>query len=143
MNIDSIKNGIVIDHITAGRGMELYHLLSLGELDCTVALIKNVGSRKMGKKDIIKIDAAIDVNMDILGYVDQNVTVNIIRGGKIVEKKQIALPRRLTNVILCKNPRCITSSEQELPHVFTLTDPERRIYRCLYCEAQADHSAES
>ena len=142
MNIDSIKNGIVIDHITAGRGMELYHLLSLGELDCTVALIKNVGSRKMGKKDIIKIDAAIDVNMDILGYVDQNVTVNIIRGGKIVEKKQIALPRRLTNVILCKNPRCITSTEQELPHVFTLTDPERRIYRCLYCEAQADHSAE-
>ena len=132
MNIDSIKNGIVIDHITAGRGMELYHLLSLGELDCTVALIKNVGSRKMGKKDIIKIDAAIDVNMDILGYVDQNVTVNIIRGGKIVEKKQIALPRRLTNVILCKNPRCITSTEQELPHVFTLTDPERRIYRCLY-----------
>ena len=143
MNIDSIKNGIVIDHITAGRGMELYHLLSLGELDCTVALIKNVGSRKMGKKDIIKIDAAIDVNMDILGYVDQNVTVNIIRGGKIVEKKQIALPRRLTNVILCKNPRCITSTEQELPHVFTLTDPEHRVYRCLYCEAQADHSAES
>ena len=142
MNIDSIKNGIVIDHITAGKGMDLYHLLSLSELDCTVALIKNVGSRKMGKKDIIKIDAAIDLNMDSLGYADQNVTVNIIRGGKIVEKKQIALPRRLTNVIWCKNPRCITSTEQELAHVFTLTDPERRVYRCLYCEAQAEQSAE-
>ena len=99
MNIDSIKNGIVIDHITAGLGMELYRLLSLDELDCTVALIKNVGSRKMGKKDIIKIDAALDLNMEILGYVDENVTVNIIRGGEIVEKKQIALPEKLTNVI--------------------------------------------
>ncbi|MBQ9773974.1 MAG: aspartate carbamoyltransferase regulatory subunit [Clostridia bacterium] len=137
MNIDSIKNGIVIDHITAGRGMELYHLLSLGDLDCTVALIKNVGSRKMGKKDIIKIDAAIDLDTAILGYVDQDVTVNVIRGGKIVEKKQIALPERLTNVIYCKNPRCITSTEQELPHIFRLTDPARRVYRCLYCEVQA------
>ncbi len=137
MNIDSIKNGIVIDHITAGRGMDLYRLLSLDGLDCTVALIKNVASRKMGKKDIIKIDAAIDVNTDILGYVDQNVTVNIIRGGKIVEKKQIALPERLTNVIYCKNPRCITSAEQELPHIFRLTDPEARVYRCIYCETRA------
>ena len=137
MNIDSIKNGIVIDHITAGRGMELYRLLSLEELDCTVALIKNVGSRKMGKKDIIKIDAAIDLSMDILGYVDQNVTVNIIRGGEIVEKKSIGLPERLTNVIYCKNPRCITTTEQELAHVFRLTDPQKRVYRCLYCEAKA------
>ncbi len=137
MNIDSIKNGIVIDHITAGLGMELYRLLSLDELDCTVALIKNVGSRKMGKKDIIKIDAALDLNMEILGYVDENVTVNIIRGGEIVEKKQIALPEKLTNVIYCKNPRCITSCEQELPHIFRLTDPEKRVYRCLYCETAA------
>ena len=137
MNIDAIKNGIVIDHITPGRGMELYRLLSLEDLDCTVALIKNVSSRKMGKKDIIKIDAAIDLNMDILGYVDRDVTVNIIRDGNIVEKKQIALPERLTNVIYCKNPRCITSTEQELPHVFRLTDAENRVYRCLYCEVRA------
>ena len=138
MNIDSIKNGIVIDHITPGRGMELYSLLSLEELDCTVALIKNVGSRKMGKKDIIKIDAAIDLSMDILGYVDKDVTVNIIKDGKIVEKKQIALPLRLVDVIKCKNPRCITSTEQELSHVFRLTDPEKRVYRCLYCETAAE-----
>ena len=138
MNIDSIKNGIVIDHITAGRGMELYRLLSLEELDCTVALIKNVGSRKMGKKDIIKIDADIDLSMDILGYVDKDVTVNVIKDGEIVEKKQIALPERLSDVIKCKNPRCITSTEQELPHIFRLTDPERRVYRCLYCETAAE-----
>ena len=138
MNIDSIKNGIVIDHITAGHGMELYRLLSLEELDCTVALIKNVQSGKMGKKDIIKIDAAIDFNMDIIGYADPDATVNVIRNGEIVEKKQIALPERLTDVIKCKNPRCITSTEQELAHVFRLTDPEKRVYRCLWCETQAD-----
>lgn len=137
MNIDSIKNGIVIDHISPGGGMELYRLLSLDNLDCTVALIKNVGSRKMGKKDIIKIDAAIDLDTDILGYVDPNVTVNIIREGEIVEKKQIALPERLSGVIACKNPRCITSTEQELPHIFRLTDPEKRVYRCIYCETAA------
>ena len=138
MNIDSIKNGIVIDHITAGKGMELYRLLSLGDLDCTVALIKNVASKKMGKKDIIKVDAAIDLNMDILGYVDPNVTVNVIRNGENVEKKRIGLPTRLTDVIKCKNPRCITTSEQELAHVFLLTDADARVYRCLYCEAKAD-----
>ena len=138
MNIDSIKNGIVIDHIAAGRGMELYRLLGLESLDCTVALIKNVASGKTGRKDIIKIDAAIDVNMDILGYVDSNVTVNIIRDGEIVEKKKIALPERLVNVIACKNPRCITSTEQELPHIFRLTDAETGVYRCLYCETQAE-----
>ena len=143
MNIDSIKNGIVIDHIAAGRGMELYRLLELEKLDCTVALIKNVGSRKTGKKDIIKIDAAIDVNMDILGYVDQNVTVNIIRDGEIVEKKKIALPERMVNVIFCKNPRCITSTEQEVPHIFRLTDAEKGVYRCIYCETQAERTAES
>ena len=138
MNIDSIKNGIVIDHITAGKGMELYRLLSLGDLDCSVALIKNVTSQKMGKKDIIKVDADIDLNMDILGYVDQNVTVNIIRGGKNVEKKRIVLPERLTDVLKCKNPRCITTTEQELSHVFVLTNADERVYRCLYCEAKAD-----
>ena len=138
MNIDSIKNGIVIDHITAGKGMELYRLLSLGDLNCTVALIKNVGSKKMGKKDIIKIDADIDLNMDILGYVDPNVTVNIIRDGKTIEKKRIGLPERLIDVIKCKNPRCITTTEQELSHVFVLTDKEAHVYRCLYCEAKAN-----
>ena len=137
MNIDAIKNGIVIDHITAGKGMELYTLLGLDSLDCSVALIKNVPSRKMGKKDIIKIDSDFNVDTDILGYVDPGVTVNIIKNGKTDEKKTIALPERLTNVLTCKNPRCITSTEQELPQIFRLTDPARRVYRCLYCEAQA------
>ena len=138
MNIDSIKNGIVIDHITAGRGMELYRLLNLGKLDCTVALIKNVTSKKMGKKDIIKIDADIDLSLDILGYVDPNVTVNVIQNGKTAQKKRIGLPERLTDVIKCKNPRCITTTEQELSNVFVLTDKEAHVYRCLYCEARAD-----
>ena len=138
MKVDSIKHGFVIDHITAGKGMELYRLLSLGDLNCTVALIKNVGSKKMGKKDIIKIDADIDLNMDILGYVDPNVTVNIIRDGKTIEKKRIGLPERLIDVIKCKNPRCITTTEQELSHVFVLTDKEAHVYRCLYCEAKAN-----
>jgi aspartate carbamoyltransferase regulatory subunit len=137
MNIDSIKNGIVIDHITAGKGMQLYKLLRLDELDCSVALIKNAASRKMGKKDIIKIDAEFSVNMDILGYVDPDVTVDIIRDGNLVEKKELTLPQRLTNVIYCKNPRCISSTEQELPHVFLLSDPAKRVYRCMYCETKA------
>ena len=136
MNIDSISNGIVIDHITAGKGMELYRLLNLDKLDCSVAIIKNVKSRKMGKKDIIKIDAVIDVNVDIIGYVDPNVTVDIIRNGKLAEKKKIDLPERLSNVLYCKNPRCITSVEQELVHIFKLTDKENRIYRCIYCETK-------
>ncbi len=137
MNIDSIKNGFVIDHITAGLGMKIFTLLKLDELDCSVALIKNVGSEKMGKKDIIKIDADIEVNTDILGYIDPDVTVNVIKNGVIVEKKSIALPERLTNVITCKNPRCITTTEQELPQIFNLTDKENRIYRCIYCESKA------
>ena len=137
MNIDSIKNGIVIDHITAGRGMEIYRLLRLDDLDCSVAIIKNAQSRKLGKKDIIKIDSEIPLNMDILGYVDPGVTVNIIKDGVLAEKKRIALPEKLTNVIYCKNPRCITSTEQELPHVFKLTDKENKIYRCAYCETKA------
>lgn len=136
MNIDSIKNGIVIDHITAGRSMEIYRLLGLESLDCSVALIKNVTSRKTGKKDIIKIDSDFDVDTDILGYVDPGVTVNIIRDGKIAEKRTLELLTELTDVLKCKNPRCITSTEQELPHIFRLTDREHRVYRCIYCETK-------
>ncbi len=138
MNIDSIKNGIVIDHITAGKGMTIYNTLGLNELDCSIAIIKNVSSRKMGKKDIIKIDSEICVNMDALGYVDPGVTVNIIVDGQRIEKMKTSLPARITNVIFCKNPRCITGTEQELSHVFNLTDKENRIYRCMYCETKAD-----
>lgn len=137
MNIDSIKNGIVIDHITAGKGMELYSLLKLDQLDCPIVIGKNVTSAKMGTKDIIKIDADINVNTDILGYVDPDVTINIIKDGKIVDKKTVELPERLVNVISCKNPRCITSCEQELDQIFVLTDKDTRTYRCLYCETKA------
>ncbi len=137
MTIDEIKNGIVIDHITAGLGMQIYSLLKLDELECSVAFIKNAPSRKMGKKDIIKIDADIELNTEILGYIDPDITVNIIKDGKNVEKKSIALPEKLTNVITCKNPRCISTTEQELPQVFKLTDKETRVYRCMYCETKA------
>lgn len=137
MNVDSINNGFVIDHITAGRGMRLFELLNLDELDCSVALIKNVASKKLGKKDIIKIDADIEINFDVIGYVDPGITVNIIKNGQLIEKMQIEMPKQLTNVIKCKNPRCITSVEQELDHIFRLTDRENKIYRCLYCETQA------
>jgi len=137
MKIDSIQNGIVIDHITAGKGMEIYGLLKLDHLDCSVAIIKNVHSRKMGRKDIIKIDAAIDLNMDILGYVDPGVTIDIIRNEVLVEKRRVELPERLENVLFCKNPRCITTTEQELPHVFRLTDRENHVYRCMYCDVKA------
>ena len=136
MNIDSITNGIVIDHITAGRGLVLYELLGLDELECSVAIIKNVISSKMGKKDIIKIDADINVNLDVVGYVDSGVTVNVISKGKLVDKKKIGLPEKLTNVIKCKNPRCITSQENEIEHIFRLTDKENRIYRCIYCDTK-------
>lgn len=136
MNIDSITNGIVIDHITAGRGLVLYELLGLDELECSVAIIKNVSSSKMGKKDIIKIDADINVNLDVVGYVDSDVTVNVISNGKLVDKKKIGLPEKLTNVIKCKNPRCITSQENEIEHIFRLTDKENRIYRCIYCDTK-------
>ena len=138
MNIDSINNGVVIDHISAGKGMRLYDLLGLDRLDCSVAIIKNVTSGKMGRKDIIKIDADIPVNLDVIGYVDPNVTVNIIRNGILVDKHTIEMPEILTNVIKCKNPRCITSCEQELDHVFKLTDKENKVYRCIYCETKAN-----
>ena len=137
MHIDSIRNGLVIDHISAGKGMEIYDLLGLGALDCTVAIIKNSSSRKMGKKDLIKLDAEIDLDRNILGYVDPGITVNVIKDGVLIEKKTVDLPEILTGVLKCKNPRCITSTEQELKHVFKLTDPETRTYRCLYCETAA------
>ena len=137
MNIDSIQNGVVIDHITAGQGMKLYHLLKLDETDLSVAIIRNVVSRKRGKKDIIKIDADIPVNLDVIAYVDPGATVNIIRNGALVEKRQMELPEMLTDVLTCKNPRCITSTEQELKHVFRLTDRENKVYRCIYCETKA------
>ena len=138
MVIDAIKNGIVIDHITAGKAMELYRILGLGKLDCTVAILKNVVSAKHGRKDIIKIDQVMELDWDVIGYVDPNITVNIIKDGVRVEKRQLKLPETITNVIRCKNPRCITSVEQELPHVFRLTDRERHEYRCLYCETKAN-----
>jgi aspartate carbamoyltransferase regulatory subunit len=136
MNIDGITNGLVIDHIEAGKGMELYNALHLGDLECSVALIKNVVSHKMGKKDIIKVDEVIDVDLNVLGFIDPNITVNTIKNKEIVSKAHIELPQKVTNIIKCKNPRCITSVEQELPHVFKLTDPEKRIYRCVYCETK-------
>ena len=138
MVIDAIKNGIVIDHITAGKAMELYRILGLGDLDCTVAILKNVTSAKHGRKDIIKIDQIMELDWDVIGYVDPNITVNIIKDGVRVEKRQLKLPETITNVIHCKNPRCITSVEQELPHVFRLTDRENRVYRCVYCETKAN-----
>lgn len=137
MNVDSIKNGIVIDHITAGKGMKLYKLLGLDNLECSVALIKNVPSKKTGTKDIIKIDTDFEIDTDILGYVDPNVTVNVIKDGKIIEKKNIELPQTLNNVLFCKNPRCITATEQEIVHTFRLTDKKNQVYRCIYCDTKA------
>ncbi len=137
MIIGQIKNGIVIDHITAGKGMSLYNFLGLDKIDCQVALIKNADSVKMGKKDIIKIDRVIKLDMDALGYLDPGATVNIIEDSKIAKRYATILPERVENVIKCKNPRCITTVEQELPHIFTLQDKESRVYRCLYCESKA------
>ena len=138
MNIDSIKNGYVIDHIEAGKSFEIYNYLKLGELDTSVAIIKNAKSNKTGKKDIIKIDENLDINLDILGYLDPKITVNKIKDGKIVEKFHPELPEKLVNVVKCKNPRCITSIEQELDQVFVLTDREKKIYRCKYCETSKE-----
>lgn len=137
MIIGQIKNGIVLDHITAGKGMTLYNFLGLDKLDCQVALIRNAESVKMGKKDIIKIDRVIDLNLDALGYLDPGATVNIIENGRLAKRQIIEIPEKIENVIKCKNPRCITTAEQELPHIFVLTDKEKHIYRCLYCESQA------
>ena len=136
MRIDSIKNGIVLDHIKAGKSMEIYEVLGLSKLDCSVAIIKNVPSKKMGKKDILKIADKFDIDLDVLGYIDPDITGGIIEDGKIVEKRQLELPEKIVNVVKCKNPRCITSVEQEIDHVFKLADREKRIYRCQYCEAK-------
>ena len=138
MNVDSIRDGIVIDHIAAGCGMKLYRLLGLETLEAPVAMITNVVSGKLGRKDIIKIDAAIDVDLDTIGYVDPGATVNIIRDGELKEKKQIEMPEKLVNVLFCKNPRCITSCEQELDQVFVLTDRAKREYRCAWCETKGE-----
>jgi len=136
MNIDSIQNGVVLDHIQAGKSMEIYKYLHLNELDCSVAIIKNVRSGRMGKKDIIKIDSPMELDLDVLGYIDSNITVNIIRNGERVEKKKLELPRKLVNIIHCKNPRCITVAESQLDSIFLLSDPEKHTYRCAYCEAE-------
>ena len=137
LNVGKIEEGFVLDHIQAGRSMEIYKYLHLDKLDCCVAIIKNAKSNKMGRKDIIKIEGSLDLlDLDALGYIDHKITVNIIKDGVISEKKILRLPKRITNVIHCKNPRCITSIEQELPHVFDLTDEENKVYRCIYCETK-------
>ncbi|MGN1450806.1 MAG: aspartate carbamoyltransferase regulatory subunit [Eubacteriales bacterium] len=137
MIIGQIENGIVLDHITAGRGMEIYEVLGLGQLDCLVALIKNADSVKMGKKDILKINEVLDLDLDIIGYIDPGITVNIIKNGTLAKRVRLELPEQVKGVIRCKNPRCITSVEQELEHVFRLTDREKRVYRCIYCDTKA------
>lgn len=134
LNIDSIQNGIVIDHIQAGKGMRIYELLELDKLDCCVALIKNARSSKMGKKDIIKIEGDLAINFDVLGFIDNNITVCTIKNGELVKKENIVLPRRIKNVVKCKNPRCITSTEENLDQIFVLCDEKAHRYRCLYCE---------
>ena len=135
LNVGALREGFVLDHIKAGKAMTIYHDLKLDKLDCTVAIIKNAKSNKMGKKDIIKVECPIeDLDLDILGFIDHNITVNIIKDEKIVEKKDLRLPKQVVNVIRCKNPRCITSIEQELPDVFYLADEKTETYRCMYCE---------
>ena len=137
LNISGIHEGFVLDHIQAGMSMRIYHDLKLDQLDCTVAIIKNAKSNKMGKKDIIKVECPIDaLDLDILGFIDHRITVNVIKDDKIVEKKALHLPKEVHNVISCKNPRCITSIEQELEQIFVLTDPENKVYRCKYCETK-------
>ena len=137
LNISGIQEGVVLDHIQAGKSMDIYHYLNLQELDCQVAIIKNAKSNKMGKKDILKVECNIDnLDLDILGFIDHNITVNIIKDQRIVEKRALKLPTSVTNVIKCKNPRCITSIEQELDQIFLLTDAEHEVYRCKYCEAK-------
>lgn len=137
MNIDSIKNGIVIDHIKAKKGMEIYEALNLKELECSVAIITNAKSKKMGRKDIIKIDKSIDIDLDILGYIDPDITINIVKDDKLIKKFHVTKPEKIVNIVKCQNPRCITSIEKELDQVFILTDKEKQIYRCKYCEGRS------
>lgn len=136
MHIDSIQNGIVLDHIKAGKSMQIYNDLGLEDMDCSVAIIKNAPSNKMGRKDIIKIDDTMDLNLDVLGYIDPNITVCYISDGRIVRKEHLKLPKKIVNIIKCKNPRCITSVESSLDHIFLLADEEKQIYRCAYCESK-------
>ena len=136
MNIDGVKNGVVIDHIKAGKSIQIYNLLGLDKVDACVAIITNADSSKYGKKDIIKIDELIDLDYDVLGYIDSNITVNIVKDGKMVEKKHMKLPTELRNVVTCKNPRCITSVEQEIVQIFRLKNEEKKVYRCAYCDAE-------
>ena len=137
MIIGQIKDGIVLDHITAGRGMEIYKILNLDKIHGTVAMIERASSPKMGRKDIIKVDEIIDLDFDILGYMDPGITVNIIKDGKVAERINLTLPERIVDLLKCKNPRCITSTEQEIVHEFKLTDPEKQVYRCIYCDQKA------
>lgn len=137
MRIDSIHNGIVIDHITAGKAMQLYRMLNLDALDCPVAVIKNVVSQKQGRKDIIKIDSSIEIDLDVIGFVSPNATVCIIRDGAVREKRHLAPPKRLTGILQCKNPRCITTTEQGIKQVFVLSDTDHTSYRCIYCDTKA------
>ena len=138
MTIDSIKNGVVIDHIRSGNAMKIYSLLNLENTDWQVAIIKNAPSKKLGKKDIIKIAADDIIDLDVLGFIDADITVNVIKDGTLYEKKHIELPKRITDVIKCKNPRCITTTEQGISHIFELSDAEKGVYRCIYCEAKAE-----
>lgn len=142
LNVGKIEEGFVLDHIEAGKSLDIYHHLKLDKLDCTVAIIKNARSNKKGKKDILKVECDINtLNLDILAVIDHNITVNVIKDGEIVDKKELVLPREIHNVIKCRNPRCITSIEQELPHIFVLADEEKEIYRCKYCEEKASNSS--
>ena len=135
LNIGKIEEGFVLDHIKAGKSLSIYEHLQLDKFDCTVAIIKNAKSKKMGKKDILKVECDINLlDLDVLAFIDHNITVNVIKGGEIVAKKELVLPKMIKNVIRCKNPRCITSIEQELPHIFFLADEEKEVYRCKYCE---------
>ena len=138
LNVGQLSEGVVLDHIKAGKSMTIYHDLELDKLDCCVAIIKNARSNKMGRKDIIKINRSIDLNLDILGYIDPNITINIIKDDKIIEKYHVELPKEIVNIIKCKNPRCITSTEQELDNIFVLTDKDKKIYRCKYCDTVND-----
>jgi aspartate carbamoyltransferase regulatory subunit len=138
LNVGKIEEGFVLDHIKAGESLNIYNKLGLDKLDCTVAILKNVRSDKMGKKDILKVECPLEMlDLDVLGFIDHNITVNVVKAGEIVEKKRLTLPKELKNVIKCKNPRCITSIEQELPHIFVLADEKKEIYRCKYCEEKA------
>lgn len=138
LNVSGLNEGIVLDHIQAGMSTKIFEHLGLGKLDCQVAMIRNAKSNKMGRKDIIKIEGGLDVvDLDVLGFLDHNITINIIRNGQIVEKRRLRLPKRLTNILYCKNPRCITTVERGLPHVFLLTNEETQTYRCMYCEETA------